>query len=165
VKLALLLASIGLGGCGVLLSPNGPESRAPVVAEMERLGCYGECPIYRVIVYADGVVEFHGEAYVDAIGRRSHRISAQAVADLRQAFDSEQFMRLGDLEHADCTDMPRVQLTYRGKTITHDWGDKRAPESLEGLESIVDELAETRAWIGDEHVFAQPFGSFCYGES
>ena len=54
-----------------------------------------------------------------------------------------------------------MQLSYGGHTIDHYYGDRDAPESLEGLERAFDGLAGTDAWVGSAHVFAQPYGSYC----
>jgi hypothetical protein len=95
------LVALGLCGCGVLRSPNGPASTAPVLAELHREGCYGECPIYRVVVYADGVVEYHGEHNTKVIGLRTARIDAGALASIDTQFGRDHFAALDDYPRSD----------------------------------------------------------------
>jgi hypothetical protein len=156
------LALVALCGCGVLRSPNGPASTAPVLAELHREGCYGECPVYRVIVYQDGVVEYHGQYYTKVIGLRTARIDADAIKSIDTQFVGDGFRALDDYARSDCTDLPYVELTYRGKTVRHNYGDRRAPnETLTWLEGWIDYVTGSERWVGEEQALAQPLGSFC----
>jgi hypothetical protein len=126
---------------------------------MERLPCFGTCPVYRVDIDADGTVTFTGERYVDSIGARSHRIQPGEAAALMHALVDGGFFDLADdytQGAKECgmyhTDAPRVNLTVRvdgrSKTVQHDYGCGGAPPSLRSLQERVDSVAGVSRWVG-----------------
>lgn len=142
---------------------NGDPSSAVVSSDsrvtMERLPCYGTCPVYRVDVAADGAVTFTGERYVDSIGTRSHRIEPGEAAALMHDLVAGGFFDLADDYTQDAkacgmyhTDAPRVNLTVRvdgrSKTVEHDYGCGGAPASLRSLQERVDSVAGVSRWVG-----------------
>src|SRR3989304_2248176 len=69
-------------------SPRAPPvAVSPVVASLERTGCNGTCPVYRVSVHADGTVDYLGRAHVKIVGARSGHITADQVTRLLGVFD------------------------------------------------------------------------------
>lgn len=132
-----------------------PDSRVT----MERLPCFGTCPVYRVEIAADGAVTFTGERYVDSVGTRSHRIEPGEAADLMHDLVDGGFFDLADdytQGAKECgmyhTDAPRVNLTVRvdgrSKTVQHDYGCGGAPPSLRSLQERVDSVAGVSRWVG-----------------
>jgi hypothetical protein len=131
----VLLAS----GCGVLLSPSAPPSRAPVLAIMEKGGCLGECPVYDLTFYADGTVAYHGEYDVMVKGRRWFRIDAATLKGaLQYDFGIARWNELPEHGDVECTDQQTVTFHFGGKRVVHDYGDSHAPDELTSLESDLD---------------------------
>ena len=155
------LALVACGGCGVLLSPNGPPTRAPLVATMEREGCFGECPIYKLEIFADGTVAYHGKTAVHTVGLRVGHMNEVAMRELHRQFAQVHFMSLPDFPRSDCTDLQQVTLEYQGHRVVHNWGDKQAPEDLIYLELGIDGLTDSVKWVGLEESTQQPWGSYC----
>jgi hypothetical protein len=158
----IALVALALCGCGVLRSPNGPESSAPVLVALHRAACLGPCPDYEVIVYEDGVVEYHGHSNTRVIGRRTSRLDGAAVARLVRSFERAHFLSLDDYAESDCTDMIYAELTYRGKTVHYDMGNKRAPRTkLNLLEAEVDDVTDSIRWVGEAERDRAPLVSSC----
>jgi TonB family protein len=59
--------------------------------ELYRTTCGSECLHYRVLVYRDGHVEWHGEGHVAAGGERSARIKTETSANLLAKFGGETY--------------------------------------------------------------------------
>ena len=140
-------------------APPGPASTAPVAVRLERQGCYGECPIYTVVIYQDGTVQYDGDEYVKVKGRRTGTVDAAALARVRDFAARLGFASLPDYNGYDCTDLPGAVLTIDGATVEHYYGDAKAPEDLVMLESMVDDAAGIRAWVGTA---GGPFAYTCF---
>lgn len=137
----------------IVACAHHPASKAPILAVMERSPCLGECPVYTVTVYEDGVVEYEGRWHVKREGFVVADGSLQMLRAIRHAFARADFVRLADHSQPRCTDQPTVKLTYRGRTIKHDHGDPSAPERLFVLEDSIDRILDTRRWVGRGWVY------------
>ncbi len=107
VRLLACAALIGLAGCGKkkassdttsIDQPHPPDAvpGATVLATLERTGCYGECPVYRLTVNSDGSVVYVGTRWVKVLGRQVYNISQAQVAELQAAFERANFSQLRD---------------------------------------------------------------------
>ena len=58
------------------------RDRAPtnpaVLMTLERTACFGTCPIYRVVVFKDGRIEYPGEQYVKVVGQAQRRLGRRS---------------------------------------------------------------------------------------
>jgi hypothetical protein len=126
---------------------------------MQRLPCFGTCPVYTVEIAADGSVTFSGERWVDSIGTSTARVGPAAAAALMQELATAGFFDLEDRYTHDAkvcgsyhTDAPRVNLTLRvsgrEKTVEHDYGCSDAPPVLRVLQERVDSVADVGRWVG-----------------
>ena len=132
-----------------------PDSRIT----MQRLPCFGTCPVYTVDIAADGIVTFTGERFVEVTGTSTARIEAAAAAALIQSLVADNFFDLEDRYTDDAkvcgsyhTDAPRVRLTVRTdsrtKTVEHDYGCSDAPDRLRDMQERVDSVAGVTRWTG-----------------
>jgi hypothetical protein len=160
------LFSLLLAACGPAAVPPAapaianttPTAATPpheLVATLERQACYGWCPIYKIAIYRDGAVEYHGEEFVKVRGDAKGHVTDAQLADLDRFFAEAQYFTLADsYEHEDVTDNPYAITSYhqgaRSKEIKHYYGDDHAPTSLTSLESQIDHLVSIEQWIGTE---------------
>lgn len=149
-----------VAGCGVLLPPGGPPTRAPVLATMSKHGCLAGCPIYDLTFYADGTIEYDGKYNVVATGRRWVHIDPTLLRGaLRYDFGIADYGALPARGHLDCYELAIVTFEYAGKRVEHDYGDLHAPEALTQLELDLDRLADTSDLVG---IAAVREGPYCY---
>ena len=119
---------------------------------MQRLACYGSCPVYDLFILTDGGVLYQGEEHVAAKGLRHVVLSPQALASLRAAIERSGFMSTDEdcCRSQDTTDQPSVNLTVSlggvEKTIFHYLGSKQG-HNLKALENEIDEIVGTDRWI------------------
>ena len=150
-----LAVSIGVPACHRAAAQAA--SPTDTVITLERGACYGNCPIYRVSLHADGRVEFHGERDVAYVGNASANVAPAAVGMLLDRFEQAGFQEFEERYGrgtAACrhyaADAPTVVLTVaRGDTlkrVEHDHGCVGAPPALTSLEQAVDSAAETARW-------------------
>jgi hypothetical protein len=139
-------------------APGGAADTAAHVT-MQRLPCYGTCPVYSVRVGSDGMVVFDGERHVDSLGMRSGRIPHADAAALLHDLEQSGFFELHPryvYPEKECgayhTDAPRVILTLvrhgRAATVEHDYGCTGAPQLLRLLHEQVDSVAGVTRWTG-----------------
>jgi uncharacterized protein DUF6438 len=140
--------------------------------QLERTGCFGNCPAYSVTVRGDGRVEYNGSRNVKETGAREGRIETEKVRALASEFAKMKFWGIAeDYSEAKCrgrrcTDMASAvtELSIKGVShrVTHYYGCGSAPKSLFDLESAVDKSANSEQWTGDVSK-AGPFGTTCFG--
>ena len=86
---------------------------AQAIATLERTGCYGECPVYRLTVNSDGSVVYVGTRWVKVLGRQVYKLSEAQVAELQAAFERANFSQLRDYDKVESTDDDWAHLSYR----------------------------------------------------
>ena len=160
-KLILLIICLGLAGCSesifnIQSTPTYPD----LEISMERGPCFGTCPIYTLIIHANGTVNYEGEAFVQIEGTRNAKISPDQIDELVTAIENADFFSLEDQYRFLASDLPSITLSItldgRSKSIWHygslDCGGKRddAPEELCELESKIDEVVNSSQWVKQE---------------
>ncbi|MCA9688894.1 MAG: DUF6438 domain-containing protein [Nannocystaceae bacterium] len=156
-RLALALGLALTSSCAPRTGSSVPAASrftgATLFAALERSGCYGWCPAYRVLVFADGTLEYEGEHFVLHKGLHRGQVTPAQLAALREAFERAGYVALADrYVDFDYTDFPMVttalRLPDRIKVVHHDLGDTSAPAELLLLEEEIDAILEMERWIG-----------------
>ncbi len=85
---------------------------------LERGMCFGTCPVYRLTIHGDGVVEYEGKMYVKIKGKREYHIPRDRVISLlkilsRVGFFSiaEEWSEIERVCRVEVTDMPSSTIT------------------------------------------------------
>ncbi|MFC4256220.1 hypothetical protein GRI97_11180 [Altererythrobacter xixiisoli] len=133
--------------------PNGTPADTEMM--LERTGCYGSCPAYKVSISGQGRVRFSADgahSYVAWSGIHETRVSPQVAAELIEAFRSAHFAGLRPACEVAAIDSPTYLLTLRrgGRTIRvedHLCQLDGMPASVTALQDMIDRLAGTRRWI------------------
>jgi hypothetical protein len=160
---ALLVCLVPLAACGKKKTPADTTSvdqphppdaipGAMVIATLERTGCYGECPVYRLTVHNDGSVVYVGTRWVKVLGRQVYKISEAQTAELQAAFERVNFSQLRDYDKVESTDDDWAHLSYRRgagfKRVRHYHGDNAAPAALGALEDEFDRIVDSGRLVG-----------------
>lgn len=134
--------------------PHPPDALpgVAVIATMERTGCYGECPVYRLTVNADGSVVYVGTRWVKVLGRQVYKISEAQLAELQAAFERANFNQLHDYDKVESTDDDWAHISLRRgsgfKRVRHYHGDNAAPPALGALEDEFDRIVDSGRLVG-----------------
>ncbi len=148
---------------------NQPQQKenAELSLKMERTGCFGTCPTYKLNVQSNGNVLFEGIEYTNIKGKAEGSIDEIKMEKLIAEIDKANFFSLKDSYtnvSDNCpsygTDQSTVTLYIKvkdkEKTIIHNLGCieigrnwKVFPEQLYTLENKIDEIVETKRWIGE----------------
>jgi hypothetical protein len=127
---------------------------------LERTGCYGMCPIYKVSISADGAVVFEGNRFVKKVGTARSAISEEQIRELLAGFEKINYFELNDqyVKPEDgckqwLTDNPSAvtSITRNGKSksVTHYYGCRglEVLKELEKLEQAIDDAVNSSQWI------------------
>ncbi|MGI9035606.1 MAG: DUF6438 domain-containing protein [Pyrinomonadaceae bacterium] len=135
---------------------------------LERTVCYGTCPDYKLNIQSDGTVNFEGRQYTKTQGKAAGKITSAQLKQIISEFEKAKFFSLKE-KYPDgknscpivATDMPSVVLSIKidgkEKMIKHYLGCFKNseppfeifPSELFDLENKIDEIVETKRWIGE----------------
>lgn len=131
---------------------------ASFAVELQRSGCHGRCPSYRLRLDGDGTVRYFGERFVAVPGEQRGTVSPDAVAELRAQFRQPPYAALRGRYTPDdprcgaaATDMASVRITItdagQQRQIDHDLGCSDAPPALRALAAAIDDAAGSHRWV------------------
>lgn len=122
-----------------------------VVITLERTGCYGTCPVYKLSISGDGEVIYEGTGFVNITGTQTSQISQDEIKELVDEFYNVNYFTLKDKYDAPIKDVPTTitSITIEGKTkkVVNYYG---APKKLDELENKIDEITNSKQWIEGE---------------
>ena len=122
---------------------------------LERTGCEGTCPVYRVVLRQNGTASYEGLEFVERRGPFEAHISEEVFDLAADLLDRHGFFSLEDSYSVMCTCLPSVTIIAgddrQSKRVYH-YGAS-GPDSLIELENSLDKLVEPLPWVpfqGDE---------------
>jgi Domain of unknown function (DUF6438) len=133
-----------------------PAGAHTPLATLERTACFGWCPVYKLTIFRDGVVEYDGDDYVKTRGHAVGHLPPETLDALDRLFLSNHYLDLAPAyEDYDVTDLPSTNTSYTPaggatKAVRHYHGDHDAPAALTTVEDAVDRLVHVEQWIGSE---------------
>jgi hypothetical protein len=130
--------------------PDAPLNQ--VTISLERQGCFGSCPGYKVTVRGDGRATYEAGGYVDVIGTHHYRLPPEDVAMLVDSLRSSDIWSLRRAYTAGITDSATYILTITMGEQEHrleDYVGQMAgmPSSVSDFEDEVDKRAGAEGWI------------------
>lgn len=160
----MLLRSLRFAALGVLLcvpALAAPQDPIPddLMISLQRGNCEGGCPVYRVLIFANGDVIWHGRYRVAKVGVVLSQIERDQVRALIQDFEAIDYFHLDNVYGyrgpgcgSSAPDMPTVvtSLSMGGlsKTLSHHDGCVGdVSEKLTALENNIDRTVNTARWI------------------
>lgn len=122
-----------------------------VVISLERSGCLGPCPVYKVTVYGSGKVVYKGDKFVKVVGERTINIEKEKIEKLLTDFEKAGYFNLEDKYEGGPTDatsvVTSITLSNRKKTISNYHASPNSPAILRDLENKIDAIANSGQWI------------------
>ncbi len=122
-----------------------------LVISLDRLGCYGPCPIYKLTIYGNGKVVYKGEKNVKVVGERVTTLEKEKVAALLAEFEKINYFELSDNYQGGPTDgtsaVTSIALGNKKKTIKNYHPAPDSPRALKELENQIDSITNSTQWI------------------
>lgn len=112
-----------------------PQSEAGPVLTFERTPCFGTCPAYVMLVFADGRVAYEGRRAVPVMGKQELKLPTVTVAELLRQAKEAHFDQFEDRYSRNTSDLPSIIVAVRQpsgklKTVVLEEG---APENVRAL--------------------------------
>lgn len=119
---------------------------------MEREGCFGTCPAYKVELFGNGTAVYEGSGFVDVLGRHRYRIDPEEVAKLVESARSKDLWSLRSQYTGNISDQASCRVTIALGDEVHaisDYVGRLAgmPEAVTEFENEIDKAAQSNAWI------------------
>lgn len=139
--------------------PPALGTNSKIAITLQRSGCFGTCPSYKVVVGQDGIV-FEGGGFVVAAGRHTAKIGPDKTRKLAKDFLAADFYSLNSEYRASVTDNPTYLLSIdidgHSKSVTDYVGQwVGMPAVVVDLENEVDDVAETKRWVEGDNGLVQ----------
>ena len=164
----MLLKSLRFAVLGALLclpAVAAPQDPIPdtipkdLMISLQRGNCEGGCPVYRVLIFANGDVIWHGRYRVANVGVVLSQIERDQVRALIEDFKAIDYFQLDNIydylgpgcrSSAAYKPMVFMSLSMGGlsKTLSHHDGCVgEVSEKLTALENKIDKAVNTARWI------------------
>jgi len=152
-----IIPCIGLFCLPAAAAPQYPIPDDTVIS-MQRGNCEGGCPVYRVLVFANGDVIWHGRNRVAKVGVILSAIERDQIRALLQEFEAIDYFHLENIYgfrgsgcRSTAPDMPMVIISLSmgglSKTLSHHDGCVGdVSEKLVALENSIDNAVNTARW-------------------
>src|SRR5262245_55161094 len=135
VQISLAVAFVAHTALFCFNAIAAPQERIPddTVITLQRGNCEGGCPVYRIVIFADGDVIWLGKARVGRLGVVLSRIERAQVRTLIQDFQAIDYFHLENVYgyrgsgcRSSAPDMPMVVTSFTtgglSKTLMHHAG-------------------------------------------
>lgn len=118
---------------------------------LQRIGCVGTCPDYKITIFGSGLVVYEGKADVAVNGRRKGTISLSFVRDLVRKLKEENVFAW-EQTNMVCVDYPEISIAiiFGGKTKRLLEGCQQ-PGKVMNLAGYIDKLSNAQHWVGTAH--------------
>jgi hypothetical protein len=115
---------------------------------LKRLPCYGKCPVYEVIIQADGRFRYVGEQFVERLGEHTGQVNLWSLNKLAQLIKDVGFMDLRPryAVQATCkaTVLTTVVMDSVKKKVSNYGGG--GPAELWAIQELIDQLLLNAKW-------------------
>ena len=149
------------------ISQNQQIEESKLALRMRKTDCWKFCPVYELTIQPNGKVLFEGIRNTETKGKAESFLSKDKIIEFIDEIEKADFFALKNSYtnvSDNCpgyrTDQPTVtvyiKMKGKEKTIIHNLGckeiggsEKVFPQQLYILENKIDEIVETKRWIGE----------------
>ncbi len=151
-----------------IISSPQQKDKTELSLKMEKTECLGSCPVYTLTIEPSGKVVFEGKFWTKIKGKAEDTLSEEKINNIIAEIDKANFFSLKDSYTENSGNCPYpytdnstvilfIKLRGNEKTIPHSLGCyetlaptfKIFPQQLFNLENKIDEIVETKRWIGE----------------
>jgi hypothetical protein len=162
--LSLGLALLAVAGCKSKKEVADPVATAPAttsavneapqlnpndtVLYYDRGACFGMCPMFSLVVYADGRGVYLGKNHVNRIGLYQSKVNDAALQNIVDVARKIGYFGMQEVyDNPSVTDLPTIKTAvYADGKLKRVAGRYKAPQSLKTLYTELDSLIENQNW-------------------
>lgn len=114
---------------------------ASIAIRIERTSCYGTCPVYTAVIFANGQGLFEGRHHTEQEGKFTFSVTPEAIAMLQAQAAEINYWKLEDAYKKPVSDFPTTYSYFNnGKQRKQIENYRGAPAVLSTLEKAIDEV-------------------------
>jgi hypothetical protein len=117
---------------------------------LRRGPCFGNCPIYEVVLRGDGTARYDGGDYAPRQGRWEGRVDPEAVQALLAQLQEVDFWRMEPDRQIRVQDLPQVVITAERRGRRHRVHTNLPPRELEPIQAAIDSVAAEIEWHAEQ---------------
>ncbi|MEM9991791.1 MAG: DUF6438 domain-containing protein [Bacteroidota bacterium] len=149
IGLLLMLSACGVFG-GLSSSNNlltlNLEKLTPL-AELAKGPCFGQCPVFNMVVYSNGVVTYEGKENTNRKGLYINRISDADLKDLKLTLEAAKLWDFKDAYRGRIPDLPTVTVVHHENNLTKKIvGKDGRPEKVMNVQAALEQIATAPGW-------------------
>jgi hypothetical protein len=115
--------------------------------EMSKGPCFGQCPVFTLVIYQNGIAAYKGERFTDRMGLYVKRLPENQFRQIAQEFRQANLWQYQDVYRGQIPDLQTVTITYyeenKSKSVM---GKDGRPDAVLKLEEMLDEIADSQGW-------------------
>ncbi|WP_099149989.1 DUF6438 domain-containing protein [Flavilitoribacter nigricans] len=138
--------TFGMFSCKAILKDTDLNDLEKVVS-MNMGPCYGNCPVYTITVYDNGIVAYEGERFTERRGVHIRDIGRSDLKALKQELVAANLFKFPNAFKSQIPDLPTVTIEYfedgRSKVIRGK--DGRPPQVLK-IQELLEQIANEGEW-------------------
>jgi hypothetical protein len=130
-------------------SLSSAQSSAPAndfALTLERIGCLGSCPDYKVTIQSDGTLRYEGRSHVRVKGIREKKLPSKALQRLAQKFQEEDFFHWEE-PGGVCNDAPQTHVTATLNGARNHVMERCTSGKVLKLAIEIEKITGVRHWI------------------
>lgn len=138
--------SINIGDQTTQMTESLPVMKP--IAGYQKTSCFGECPAYTVSIYQDGTIDWNGLYFTNPMGRKSGKVSPEAIKKLQDKARDMGFLKLQNaypmepIADANATIIFMI-LDGQPKQVTDVFG---APKELKEIQKVFEDIIRKQGW-------------------
>lgn len=143
----LLLVMVMLSSCKNSQKGKAGNIPADFSLEIQHTGCRGNCPNYKIKVYANGEATWYGHHAVEMMGDYTKTLDNKTVKALIATLEEYNFFDFEEIYGGGVADIPAVVTTVALEGRTKRVEDIRdAPQPLKEMEAKLETLIGKSDW-------------------
>ena len=140
IRLTILILLSGLAFCKT--GQKAAAGRTPMV-ELKTGACFGYCPVFRLTVRNNGLVEYEGYNFAERLGRDSFQLQPNELERLRKKVAQVNLWQYPDHIKSEVVDAPSATLrVFKEGQTKSVVGSIDRPAPLLELEDMLKDMAE-----------------------
>lgn len=114
---------------------------------MRKTACFGDCPIYDVLINKEGIVTFNGKKHTLLKGKDEFQLSEKEFNALKEKLGKKEFTSYkSKYDNPKIKDLPSTYITHNGKKVeVRLWGE--APKELIDVHEFLEKILLNKKFI------------------
>lgn len=137
---------LGFSACKTILKDTNLNDLEKVVS-MNMGPCYGNCPVYTITVYENGIAAYEGERFTDRKGVYIRDIGRAALKSLKAELVAANLWKFPNAFRSQIPDLPTVTIEYfedgKSKSIR---GKDGRPSQVLKIQELLEQIANEGEW-------------------